>query len=282
MDPYQFEKLIARLWESYGYETIVRQESSDRGIDIEATKEYPFEHRVVIQVKRYNKNNKIGSEEVRKYATLYMQSRNVDIVIIATSSNFTQKAQILARDLDVKTLNGGKIANQIFKSEDIIDEFDFEESSNMGRGCNNTESLAGFDDDSDIPTESKSIEEIRNEIEKNYTRLFVDDRNVGVLSVKWVKDDKELKKYTIDIKKRYDSLDERIHMTVIPKISVGILNYINSISVENDQNSTEIDLYVQKPEQLSATVAKIIEETVGENNYYVDISFEKRSRFEHF
>jgi hypothetical protein len=63
---------------------------------------------------------------------------------------------------------------------------------------------------------------------------------------------------------------------------VGILNYINSISVENDQNSTEIDLYVQKPEQLSATVAKIIEETVGENNYYVDISFEKRSRFEHF
>lgn len=123
MDPYEFEELIAEIWELQGYQTTVRQASGDRGVDIEARRQTPFSQEVLIQTKRYTDGNKIGSGEVRNYATLYQQVPEADVVVIVTSSDFTKEAKKLAKDLNVKTTNGDEISTAIKENFDDITTF---------------------------------------------------------------------------------------------------------------------------------------------------------------
>lgn len=125
IDPYEFEKLVADVWEAEGYTTTVRQQSGDRGIDVEAVKQQPFQQKVLIQAKRYADSNTIGSDEVRKYATLYQQVGDVDTVVIVTTGDFTRQGKRLARDLDVKTVDGQSLAQMILQNdnEDILEGY---------------------------------------------------------------------------------------------------------------------------------------------------------------
>lgn len=102
IDPYEFEGFVAEVWEQRGYDTTVRSGSGDRGIDVVA--EYGSE-KVLIQVKRYGKENKVGSQTVRKYATLYQQVDDADQVVIVSSGFFTSGAEQLASDLDVEAVD---------------------------------------------------------------------------------------------------------------------------------------------------------------------------------
>jgi hypothetical protein len=106
MDPYRFEEFIADVWEQRGFETTVRKQSGDRGIDIIAENGH---EKHLLQVKRYNSSNKIGSEEVRKYATLYQQVDDANHVQLVTSGYYTEQALQLARDLSVGTTNGEQL-----------------------------------------------------------------------------------------------------------------------------------------------------------------------------
>lgn len=100
LDPYYFERLIATIWEHLGYDTTVRSGSRDRGIDVEVLSDDGNDLKL-IQAKRHMKSNKIGSQDVRKYATLYQQKPDADEVIIVTTSTFTKEAKKLGNDLDV-------------------------------------------------------------------------------------------------------------------------------------------------------------------------------------
>jgi len=113
IDPYQLEKLVAEIWEKQGYQTNVRNSSADRGIDVEATKEKPFNQRILIQVKRYKGENNIGSEEVRKYSTLKNQGSNSDMIVLVTTSDFTAPAEELAADLNVKIIDGDELSELV-------------------------------------------------------------------------------------------------------------------------------------------------------------------------
>lgn len=103
MDPYLFEQFVADIWEERGYNTIVRSGSGDRGIDVIATLEG---EKQLIQVKRYSQSNKVGSQTVRNYATLYQQVEDASAVVVVTTSSFTDEARKLAKDLDVETIDG--------------------------------------------------------------------------------------------------------------------------------------------------------------------------------
>jgi hypothetical protein len=279
MDSYQFEKLIARLWESYGYDTSVRNESGDRGVDIEATKQRPFRHNLLIQAKRYRKENKVGSDEVRKYATLYQQSDDVDIVILVTSSKFTQDAQILANDLDVRTVNGAKIASQIVEIEDIIHEFNFTEKNKQSQTVNETDSANPSTNNIDCPAEDKNWETIQEKIEENCSKLFTEPVRVGILSIEWMKDAEEIKEYTMDIRQEYGSgnfQNKNVYLRIIPQVSHEALESINKKSVLDGDNSTEVELYVKNSQQLSNIAIDIVKKIVEDNDCYVDISFEER------
>ncbi|GAB7091407.1 hypothetical protein JCM18237_16780 [Halorubrum luteum] len=110
IDPYNFEQLVADVWEAKGYDTTVRSKSGDKGIDVEAEK---TGYKEVIQVKRYNINNKLGSEDVRFYATLYQQEPEANSVVVVTSGEFTKEGRELAEDLKIETLNGNELVTEI-------------------------------------------------------------------------------------------------------------------------------------------------------------------------
>lgn len=104
-DPYEFEQFVANVWEELGYSTKMTPGSQDRGIDVIAEQETPVRQKMLIQAKAYDTKNRIGSDEVRKYATLYQQEDDVDRVVIVTSSTFTSQAKELASDLNVDVID---------------------------------------------------------------------------------------------------------------------------------------------------------------------------------
>jgi restriction endonuclease Mrr len=113
-DPYDFEEFVAGLWEANGYTTHVRKGSGDRGIDIEAMK---GDKKELIQVKLYSPGNRIGSRDVRRYATLYQQVPEADDVVIVTSSSFTSEAEKLAEDLDILLIDGQTLGSMFAQSD---------------------------------------------------------------------------------------------------------------------------------------------------------------------
>ncbi|WP_050033972.1 restriction endonuclease [Halorubrum halophilum] len=107
LSPYEFEEFVAEVWSAQGFATTVRQQSWDRGIDVEARQDGVT---LAIQVKQYGEGNTVGSQEVRNYATLYQQNETIDRVIIVTSAEFTTPAETLGRDLDVELVDGSQLA----------------------------------------------------------------------------------------------------------------------------------------------------------------------------
>ncbi|NEU57989.1 restriction endonuclease, partial [Halorussus sp. MSC15.2] len=123
MDPHEFEKLVAELWRQLGYSATVRQRSRDRGIDVIATRESPVKEKHVIQAKRYAEDNKIGSQEVRNYATLYQQVTDADKVILVTTSELTTEARRLAKDLNVQFMSGEELCDKIRESGTDVEKY---------------------------------------------------------------------------------------------------------------------------------------------------------------
>lgn len=119
IDPYDFEKLVAKIWEEHGWETTVTSSSQDRGIDVIAKQELPIELKLLIQAKAYSVSNTIGSDEVRKYRTLYEQDPEADAVAIVTTGQFTSQAESLADDLSIRLVDGVEVMNLI-KCVDLV------------------------------------------------------------------------------------------------------------------------------------------------------------------
>lgn len=113
ISPYAFEKVVGEIWTARGWDVTVTQASQDRGIDIIARKASMTE---IVQVKRYTADNTVGSDEIRKYATLYQQEQDVNSVAVVTSSSFTSPAEALATDLDVRAINGDDLYEMVQSS----------------------------------------------------------------------------------------------------------------------------------------------------------------------
>jgi predicted outer membrane protein len=122
LSPYEFENFVGEVWSELGWETEVTKGAQDRGIDVVAQRDDKTE---LIQVKRYAIDNKVGSNEVRKYATLYQQESDADSIALVTASSFTRQAEELADDLDVRTIDGDYLYDYVKESginKDILTE----------------------------------------------------------------------------------------------------------------------------------------------------------------
>ncbi|WP_262178377.1 restriction endonuclease [Haloarcula laminariae] len=112
IDPYEFEELIAEIWEQkFGYTSKVTPSSQDRGIDIVAEKSKPVAQKILIQAKLYQEENKVGSREIRDYATLYQQDESADRVVLVCTGGFTSQAKELAQDLQVDIFDREEVVN---------------------------------------------------------------------------------------------------------------------------------------------------------------------------
>ena len=138
MDEYAFEQLVAELWEATGWETSVTSGSGDRGIDIVATRTGMTSEKQAIQAKRYSDGNKVGSQDVRNYATLYQQEPDVDSVVIVTTSTFTKQAKRLAEDLNVKLVDGDSLCQQISQ---LAGQIDVNDTTSTSQQIPNNESI---------------------------------------------------------------------------------------------------------------------------------------------
>lgn len=117
IDYNEFEELVAKVWRKKGYDAeVVPDGGGDGGIDVIATREdMGNTEKVLIQAKRNSEDNKVSSPKVREYSGLKNQEDNVDKVYVVTTSSFTSNAKDVAKQNNVKTLNGKEFLNQYQK-----------------------------------------------------------------------------------------------------------------------------------------------------------------------
>jgi HJR/Mrr/RecB family endonuclease len=107
--PYEFEEFIKELFEEKGYESQLTQKSADYGIDVIAEKN---SEKIAIQVKRYQKSNKVGSPAVRK--TLGSKHRvKADKTILITTSGFTSNAIETGEDAPIELWDSSKLHEEV-------------------------------------------------------------------------------------------------------------------------------------------------------------------------
>jgi hypothetical protein len=115
-----YERLLADILESFGYEIELQQGTKDGGVDIFAVRRSdPLgEHRYLLQAKRWK--NKVGVEPVRQLAFLHNHHR-VSKSCLATTAKFTSGAWNLAKQyrwqLELRDIDGIrewlKMANEV-------------------------------------------------------------------------------------------------------------------------------------------------------------------------
>src|SRR5699024_10330259 len=81
--------------------------------DVRATKTQPYPRKALIQAKRYGDKNPVGGPDIQQYSALKQQEPDVDEAIIVTTGRFTGSAEDRARDLNVKTIDGGELVDLI-------------------------------------------------------------------------------------------------------------------------------------------------------------------------
>ncbi|WIV67370.1 restriction endonuclease [Natrialbaceae archaeon AArc-T1-2] len=125
MDPYDFEHFVADLWHRMGWQTEVSTAAMDKGVDITARKQHPYEQTTLIQAKRYGPNTTVGSPDIQQYASLGQQYNGVDKVVVVTTNEFTGQARDLAERLNVKLINGDDLVSLIVENDalDLVDDY---------------------------------------------------------------------------------------------------------------------------------------------------------------
>lgn len=128
IDPYRFEHFVADLWECMGWKAEVTEASKDGGIDVIASRDILFRQTHYIQAKRYS-TQKVKTNTVREYSSLHRKHEHendqVDIVVLVTTTSFTEPAKKEARKLNVKIVNGEMISELVFNNElsDIAEKY---------------------------------------------------------------------------------------------------------------------------------------------------------------
>ena len=134
IDPDEFERLVANVWDGLGWNTTVTSSARDDGIDVEATRwTEDGKEKHLIQAKRYD--SKVSAPEIREYAGLYQQESDVDKVIVVSTGGFTDPAKEVASKTDIELIDGHELKRkyrlsdrrvtenslfQEFESEDVL------------------------------------------------------------------------------------------------------------------------------------------------------------------
>ena len=106
-EPFEFERLVAKLFERKGYTTTVTQERSDFGVDVLAE---AGNDKIVIQVKHWQAA--VGGPDVHKTIGS-MVTFGANRAMVATSSDFTNQAyEIQRRGAPVELWNGERLRDE--------------------------------------------------------------------------------------------------------------------------------------------------------------------------
>ena len=99
-DPRQFEYIVANLLEKMGYGDLeVTQASNDGGIDAIVNEDKLGINKILVQVKRYNKDNKVNELQIRNFLGA-LATEKLQKGIFVTTSYFDKKARASAEKSD--------------------------------------------------------------------------------------------------------------------------------------------------------------------------------------
>lgn len=98
--PEVFEKQLSESFRKEGYKPELTSTSSDRGIDILL---HSGRETIAVQAKYYSDGNNVGSPTIQKASGL-LQRRDIDGVVVVTTSGFTNEAQVVASNRGVQLL----------------------------------------------------------------------------------------------------------------------------------------------------------------------------------
>jgi len=106
LTPREFEKLIARCLESFGFHVQLTAETRDGGYDILAfaSDQLGITTKYIVECKRFSADNRVGVELVRNLYGV-KNSMNVDHALLATTSHFTRDAKKFAEGPTVWNLH---------------------------------------------------------------------------------------------------------------------------------------------------------------------------------
>jgi restriction system protein len=113
ISPFEFEDLVATLFNRMGYETEVTSKTGDYGIDIIAKDENDV---IAIQTKKYATGNNVGNRDVQRLLGA-MQLRHVKAnkAILITTSDFTLQAVEQAKETPIELWDGAYISSLLRK-----------------------------------------------------------------------------------------------------------------------------------------------------------------------
>jgi|GEM_PF-2322744 len=122
LDPYEFEKFVAALWELQGWRTKVTQPAGDKGIDVESNHGV-INFRVKIQAKRRKEHNRVGIGTLQRYKV--GDNEDFHLSVVVTSSSFTDAAQNYAKEANIVLVNGSELAEMIreLNAVELLDDF---------------------------------------------------------------------------------------------------------------------------------------------------------------
>jgi len=119
MTPREFELLVASILREQHYSNVsVTGGPGDLSVDISAVN--PDGDKAVVQCKRYAPEHRVGSRDVQSFIGMAFQHHAAKELIFATTSTFTEPAQNLARQHQIKLWDGDqliKLATQILSPE---------------------------------------------------------------------------------------------------------------------------------------------------------------------
>ncbi|WP_336325854.1 DUF4332 domain-containing protein [Halovenus sp. HT40] len=109
----EFERFVAALWELQGWTTEVTDRRGDRGRDIIARRNFPFELTLKIEAKAWNEETNISSPTIRQYSIL--PGDEADHAVVVTSSSFTGPAKQSAEQNEIKLVGSTKLVKLVQK-----------------------------------------------------------------------------------------------------------------------------------------------------------------------
>lgn len=119
IEPNSFERFVSDIWTYLGYDTKVTSSSRDKGIDIVASRDFPYDEKILIQAKRYSADSTLSGPEMQKYGRLTGKD-GVDLVIVVSTGGFTSQALEIAEEENIKCVGGRTLAHLV-ASEDIYE-----------------------------------------------------------------------------------------------------------------------------------------------------------------
>ena len=101
----QLKKLVAELWNSQEWETQILGSQAQSAIDIVATSKELIQRKEIIHIKQYGNDKLVSPSAIRNCNTASHYQDNTDAVILVTTGNFSEDAELLAQDLNVKLVD---------------------------------------------------------------------------------------------------------------------------------------------------------------------------------